>query len=277
LTERRTGSESSRPPQVQAFCKHQASAAMSPRFRLNAGARPKTGSDSAVRRNEAERVYMIEAALNPEVAGSNPAPATPKGAGNGALGVFRLERGAETFARLLPAFRASRFPPTCAASLCCGRGLNRSGCDGTRTHALPPPRHRREVAISIVARATPGRGYDRSQRKPGGRALATASCAPTSSTTTTNARTAGSRSADPNHRKSSYPPAATSTAAIALAASSTSTTELRRKCTLLCHPSGLFRASTTRVARPVCPSGRLAFTRLSAMPAASRCWARRAG
>src|SRR4029450_5863683 len=33
----------------------------------------------------AERVYTIEAAHNPEVAGSNPAPATAKGAGNGAF------------------------------------------------------------------------------------------------------------------------------------------------------------------------------------------------
>jgi hypothetical protein len=37
-------------------------------FRLNAGARPKTGSECAFRRNEAERVYIIEAAHNPEVA-----------------------------------------------------------------------------------------------------------------------------------------------------------------------------------------------------------------
>jgi integrase len=34
---------------------------------------------------EAERVYIIEAAHNPEVAGSNPAPATAKGPGNGAF------------------------------------------------------------------------------------------------------------------------------------------------------------------------------------------------
>jgi hypothetical protein len=34
-------------------------------------------------------VYAIEAAHNPEVAGSNPAPATSKGPGNGA---FRLMR-----------------------------------------------------------------------------------------------------------------------------------------------------------------------------------------
>ena len=47
-------------------------------FRLNARPPPKTGSDPAFRRNEAERVYIIEAAHNPEVAGSNPAPATGK-------------------------------------------------------------------------------------------------------------------------------------------------------------------------------------------------------
>jgi hypothetical protein len=56
-------------------------------FRLNARPPPKTGSEPAFRRNEAEHVYTIEAAHNPEVAGSNPAPATTKGAGNGA---FRL-------------------------------------------------------------------------------------------------------------------------------------------------------------------------------------------
>jgi hypothetical protein len=54
-------------------------------FRLNARLRPKTGSDSAFRRNTAARVYRIEAAHNPEVAGSNPAPATEKGPGNRAF------------------------------------------------------------------------------------------------------------------------------------------------------------------------------------------------
>jgi hypothetical protein len=47
-------------------------------FRLNARPRKKTGSLSAFRWNTAERVYIIEAAHNPEVAGSNPAPATEK-------------------------------------------------------------------------------------------------------------------------------------------------------------------------------------------------------
>ena len=42
-----------------------------------------TGSESAFRRNTAERVYTIEAAHNPEVAGSNPAPATGKAPGPG--------------------------------------------------------------------------------------------------------------------------------------------------------------------------------------------------
>src|SRR5512132_499759 len=56
-------------------------------FRRNARPRSKTGSEPAFRRNTAERVYRTEAAHNPEVAGSNPAPATTKGAGNGA---FRL-------------------------------------------------------------------------------------------------------------------------------------------------------------------------------------------
>jgi hypothetical protein len=45
--------------------------------------RPKSGSEPAFRRNEAERVYPIEAAHNPEVAGSNPAPLFVKGAETG--------------------------------------------------------------------------------------------------------------------------------------------------------------------------------------------------
>jgi hypothetical protein len=45
-------------------------------FRLNATVVGQSGSESAFRRNTAERVYTFEAAHNPEVAGSNPAPAT---------------------------------------------------------------------------------------------------------------------------------------------------------------------------------------------------------
>ena len=41
--------------------------------------------EHAFRRNTAERVYTVEAAHNPEVAGSNPAPATHEGPGNGAF------------------------------------------------------------------------------------------------------------------------------------------------------------------------------------------------
>jgi hypothetical protein len=41
-------------------------------FRLNALSRRKIGSEPAFRRNTAERVHTIEAAHNPEVAGSNP-------------------------------------------------------------------------------------------------------------------------------------------------------------------------------------------------------------
>jgi hypothetical protein len=44
-------------------------------FHLNARPGPKTGLEPAFRRNTAERLYAIEAAHNPEVAGSNPAPA----------------------------------------------------------------------------------------------------------------------------------------------------------------------------------------------------------
>jgi hypothetical protein len=41
-------------------------------FRLNATAEGEPGSQTAFRRNTAERVYEIEAALNPKVEGSNP-------------------------------------------------------------------------------------------------------------------------------------------------------------------------------------------------------------
>src|SRR5829696_471951 len=56
-------------------------------FRLNTAAGCQSCSETALRRNTTERVYRVEAAHNPEVAGSNPAPATSKGPGNGA---FRL-------------------------------------------------------------------------------------------------------------------------------------------------------------------------------------------
>jgi hypothetical protein len=54
-------------------------------FRLNAACARDFGLELAFRRNTAARVYAIEAAHNPEVAGSNPAPATAKGPGNGAF------------------------------------------------------------------------------------------------------------------------------------------------------------------------------------------------
>ena len=43
-------------------------------FRLNASAAGQIGSERAFRRNTAEGVYRIEAAHNPEVAGSSPTP-----------------------------------------------------------------------------------------------------------------------------------------------------------------------------------------------------------
>jgi hypothetical protein len=61
-------------------------------FRLHATADAHSGSESAFLRNTAERVYTIEAAHNPEVAGSNPAPATAKGPGNGAFSLSGPER-----------------------------------------------------------------------------------------------------------------------------------------------------------------------------------------
>jgi hypothetical protein len=54
-------------------------------FRLNAACAGDSGLEPAFRRNEAAHEDTIVAAHNPEVAGSNPAPATAKGAGNGAF------------------------------------------------------------------------------------------------------------------------------------------------------------------------------------------------
>jgi hypothetical protein len=69
-------------PRLQAFCKHRFRSDVTV-FRLNARLPPKTGSKPAFRRNTAACVCTLEAAHNPEVAGSNPA-ATARGAGNGA-------------------------------------------------------------------------------------------------------------------------------------------------------------------------------------------------
>ena len=47
-------------------------------FRLNAACAGDSGLEPAFRWNEAAHEYTIKAAHNPEVAGSNPAPATEK-------------------------------------------------------------------------------------------------------------------------------------------------------------------------------------------------------
>jgi hypothetical protein len=47
-------------------------------FRVNAARARDFGSEPAFQRNTAERMYIFEAAHNPEVAGSNAAPATRK-------------------------------------------------------------------------------------------------------------------------------------------------------------------------------------------------------
>ena len=54
-------------------------------FRLNGPAVGRSGLEHAFRRNTAARDYSVEAAHNPEVAGSNPAPATAEGARKGAF------------------------------------------------------------------------------------------------------------------------------------------------------------------------------------------------
>ena len=95
-------------------------------FRLNARPRPKTGSEPAFRRNEAEHVYTIEAAHNPEVAGSNPAPATVEGPGNGAFCLLGLRRVGDStregalspgLADLLPWLRETVYVGVSAGSL----------------------------------------------------------------------------------------------------------------------------------------------------------------
>jgi hypothetical protein len=57
-------------------------------FRLNATGEAQYSLEPAFRRNTAAPVCSLEAAHNPEVARSNPAPATAKGAGNGAFCLF---------------------------------------------------------------------------------------------------------------------------------------------------------------------------------------------
>jgi hypothetical protein len=61
-------------------------------FRLDAACAGDSGPEPAFRRNEAAHAYTIEAAPNPEVAGSNPAPATDEGPGNRAFGLVRMGR-----------------------------------------------------------------------------------------------------------------------------------------------------------------------------------------
>jgi hypothetical protein len=103
-------------------------------FRLNARARPKTGSDSAFRRNTAARVYRIEAAHNPEVAGSNPAPATAGGPGNGAFS-FRTPNTALARQAFLRTFGIPRRRSPDPGS----RGL-RCGCYRRRERSCLPSR-----------------------------------------------------------------------------------------------------------------------------------------
>jgi len=59
----------------------------------------RSGSQPAFTRNTAEPVYTTGAAHNPEVAGSNPAPATGKGPGNGAFPLIDTLSGDRALAR----------------------------------------------------------------------------------------------------------------------------------------------------------------------------------
>ena len=54
-------------------------------FRLDAAPEGRSGLGRAFRRNTAARLYLIEAPHNPEVAGSNPAPAISRGALRGSF------------------------------------------------------------------------------------------------------------------------------------------------------------------------------------------------
>jgi hypothetical protein len=71
-------------------------------FRLNATVVSQPGSEPPFRRNTAERVYRIEAAHNPEVAGSNPAPATRKAPETGAFLVLAAPCRSVLLPHLLP-------------------------------------------------------------------------------------------------------------------------------------------------------------------------------
>jgi hypothetical protein len=61
-------------------------------FRLDATCAGDSGLKSAFKWNEAAHAHTIEAAHNPEVAGSNPAPATREGPGNGAFCLLVQQR-----------------------------------------------------------------------------------------------------------------------------------------------------------------------------------------
>ena len=111
-------------------------------FRRNAQPRPKTGPERAFRRNTAERVHLIEAAHNPEVAGSNPAPAT---GGAPETGPFRFPQAtlrAETLAQLLP-FRRSGDSALGYPSLLAARARVSKGCERGLSPRSSPPRSRR--------------------------------------------------------------------------------------------------------------------------------------
>src|SRR5213596_2486016 len=76
------------------------------RFRLKATAGSRSGIETAFRRNGAAGVDAVEAAHNPEVAGSNPAPATEERPAQAGLFLISLRTRAPTF---YPGFYPRRF------------------------------------------------------------------------------------------------------------------------------------------------------------------------
>ena len=72
-------------------------------FRLNARLRRQSGWWPAFRRNTAASVYTIEAAPNPEVAGSNPAPRELRFAEAAVQPIISCERLSMQYRELVPA------------------------------------------------------------------------------------------------------------------------------------------------------------------------------
>jgi hypothetical protein len=90
------------PPRLQAFLQAPGFRGDASVFRLRATGEARSRLEPALRRNAAARLPSLEAADNPEVAGSNPAPATEEAPETGLFRAPRMELAAGTFAQFCP-------------------------------------------------------------------------------------------------------------------------------------------------------------------------------